>query len=129
MQKPFAITLDVATLESAAAFLLEDPNRLIIDLRGITPRITGVPGARPSLDPRLPGGVPGGVDVSKLAPDAASAPDIVAPPAPIGPMSHCPAPSASAIGPPDGKLMTSMSNPNFLSSCSSWITWRGTPRK
>lgn len=80
-----AITLDVATLESAAAFLLEDPNRLIIDLRGVTPRIAGVPGARPSLDPRLPGGVPGGVDVSKLAPDAASAPDIVAPPAPIGP--------------------------------------------
>ncbi|MGB5038056.1 MAG: tetratricopeptide repeat protein, partial [Blastocatellia bacterium] len=36
-----AITLDASSLESAAAFLLEDPNRLIIDLRGVTPRIAG----------------------------------------------------------------------------------------
>lgn len=91
-----AITLDVSTLESSAAFLLEDPNRLIIDLRGVSPRVHGVPGGRPAFDPRSPGGLPGGVDVTKLAPGTPSAPDIVAPPAPIGPDAI---PDAIASGP------------------------------
>jgi len=82
-----AITLEASTLESASAFLLEDPNRLIIDLRGTSARIDSLPGARTGLDRRVPGMVPGSVDVSKLAPGTGPAPDIAAPPAPVGPES------------------------------------------
>jgi N-acetylmuramoyl-L-alanine amidase len=76
-----SITLDVASLESAAAFMMEDPSRLIIDLRGAP-----APGAPPrplSSRPRTTG-VPG-LDIAGIAPSPAESPDVAAPPAPLGP--------------------------------------------
>jgi N-acetylmuramoyl-L-alanine amidase len=75
-----AVTLDAATLESAAAFMMDDPSRLVIDLRG---KGAG-PSPRPlSLRPRRDEAP--GIDIAGMAPGAAPRPDIPAPPAPVGP--------------------------------------------
>lgn len=75
-----SVTLDASSLESAAAFMMDDPSRLVIDLRG--------KGARPL--PRPLSLRPGkneapGIDVAGLVPGVTPRPDIPAPPAPVGP--------------------------------------------
>lgn len=78
-----AITLELATLEGATAFLMEDPSRLVVDLRGAAPRALE-PASRP-LSGRPGAAALPGVDVAGLAPSAGGRPDVAAPPAPLGP--------------------------------------------
>lgn len=61
-----AITLDLATLDNASAFLMEDPSRLIIDLRGATSR--PLDEARRPLSIRPGGPAVPGVDTKGIAP-------------------------------------------------------------
>ena len=77
-----SITLDVASLESASAFIMDDPSRLIIDLRGTPPR--GGTTERPLSSRPRTSGVPG-LDMAGIAPAPANSPDVAAPPAPLGP--------------------------------------------
>ncbi|HQR37479.1 MAG TPA: N-acetylmuramoyl-L-alanine amidase [Blastocatellia bacterium] len=79
------ISLDLAKLDSASAFMMDDPSRLIIDLRGGGARLPGdlaprsaSPGGPVSLDAA-------GLDVAGLAPSRGAQPDIPAPPAPLAP--------------------------------------------
>jgi N-acetylmuramoyl-L-alanine amidase len=72
------ITLDLAALKSSSAFALEDPARLIIDLRG-----AGATGSAASKD--APAGAPAdlvGETLAELAPAPARPEGLPAPPAP-----------------------------------------------
>ncbi len=77
------VTLEAASLDSAAAFMMEDPSRLIIDVRGVTPG-GSLANRRPLTSRPGDASVPG-IDINGLAPSHAPRPDIPAPPAPVGP--------------------------------------------
>lgn len=86
------VTLEAASLDSASAFMMDDPSRLIIDVRGAS--IASAAGAPRPLSTRPTETVVPGIDVSGLAP-VAPRPDVPAPPAPLGPAEPVPAPPSA----------------------------------
>lgn len=79
------ISLELSSLDNAAAFLMDDPSRLIIDLRGVSAKIAGSPNAKPVLQPRPGANAGTGKDFIDFLPAPATRPDVAPPPPPEGP--------------------------------------------
>lgn len=79
------IAVDVSKLDSASAFVMDDPSRLIIDLRGGGVTLPGDRVARASGAAGPVAVDASGLDVASLAPSRGARPDIQAPPAPVAP--------------------------------------------